>query len=549
MNVRAVRIQELFPRRENTHDVRELVSIQSWLYEVNEAFKFSVSTFALCLNLINDFFSFTTVSREKLQVSGLSCLYIASGINEMYGLSIDDAVYISDGNVKADELLSTNIQVIHTLHGKLRPLTAIDVLSGHLYEKQLTPSLFQYARDVAIILYTYYPKYWRLTRQSMANICKSVANQLLYLTEDKGVILEAISNLKKVGSSSIRGEKFRDKFQYLFNQITNTPEYNKKIAEIQYTFKNSIEYTRKEKIDCKKIEQIGQGGYGEIYRVKCNDEILARKTQPFDESALQELSILSTYQHSNIISMKDYDIMEENIDIYMEIGRSLEDILYFSDDRKKYWESTYIDGILNENILLPEKERRKYILDICRGVDYLHRHGVMHRDLKPGNVIVVNDIAKIADFGTSTQCILSVNDTSKKLTDVGSKEYAPPELLYQNFPTFSKYSFEIDIWSLACVITEIETGIKLFFWSMNMNRTASGTIMIDTEGDILKMQQRVLGSAPKNLYATLNFHTQANRLKCIQDEFVRDTLLDMLNWEPKKRLSSDDVLERFETHY
>lgn len=202
----------------------------------------------------------------------------------------------------------------------------------------------------------------------------------------------------------------------------------------------------------------------------------------------------------------------------------------------RFKEQTFGGTGLNSSFILHEEERHSYILDVCAGIDYLHSRGVLHLDLKPKNIIVVERRTKIADFGLSKQCILSRHDDSPKQREVITLWYRAPEMLDSNYKDDSdRYTFEVDIWSLACVILEIETGVAAF----------PG----DGEEETLELISRVLGKPPVKYYPTLKGEEKEDRLACIRDEFVRDTLLGMLHWKPKKRLSTDDVFDRFASHF
>lgn len=114
--------------------------------------------------------------------------------------------------------------------------------------------------------------------------------------------------------------------------------------------------------------------------------------------------------------------------IYMEkASGSLRDIIYKGGET-----------ISDERIL-------KWGNNIAKGLFYLHSQNVIHHDLKPGNVLLVNDVAKIADFGKSIH-IENANDPLQ-----GTYTYIPPRLLdIKN----KSYQFDIDIWGLGCIMLE-----------------------------------------------------------------------------------------------
>lgn len=104
----------------------------------------------------------------------------------------------------------------------------------------------------------------------------------------------------------------------------------------------------------------------------------------------------------------------------------------------------------NETQTVDWDKRNEFAVDIAAGMNYLHKLGVIHRDLKLGNVVLdKHDRAKITDFGLSV--VKTATQTSMKLDECGTPQYMAPES-FGLVPIFSTksdvYAFAILLWEL-----------------------------------------------------------------------------------------------------
>jgi len=97
---------------------------------------------------------------------------------------------------------------------------------------------------------------------------------------------------------------------------------------------------------------------------------------------------------------------------------------------------------------------------VLRGLKYIHSAGILHRDLKPRNLLVnQNSDLKICDFGLARADIPVLQTNSLVLTDyIATRWYRAPEVLL----SWKKYSYAIDIWSVGCILAEIMLRAPLF---------------------------------------------------------------------------------------
>jgi len=187
------------------------------------------------------------------------------------------------------------------------------------------------------------------------------------------------------------------------------------------------------------LSPIGSGGFGTVYLAEDTwiDKKVALKVphkQNLDfGELLREPRLLATLNHPNIVTILTAEKCENVFFIVMEFvpGETLEAIIIR-------------DGALDLAVALD------YICQISNAVDHAHRHGVLHRDLRPSNVIVTEQgMAKVADFGTSRFLEIAAHGT----TVIGSPPYMAPEQFG------GKAVFASDLYSLGVTMFQMLTGV------------------------------------------------------------------------------------------
>ncbi|NXT34795.1 MOK kinase, partial [Pelecanoides urinatrix] len=103
---------------------------------------------------------------------------------------------------------------------------------------------------------------------------------------------------------------------------------------------------------------------------------------------------------------------------------------------------------------LPEKKIKNYMYQLCKSLDYIHRNGIFHRDVKPENILIKQNTLKLGDFGSCR----SIYSKQPHTEYISTRWYRAPECLL----THGYYSYKIDIWSAGCVFYEITSFQPLF---------------------------------------------------------------------------------------
>jgi serine/threonine-protein kinase len=187
------------------------------------------------------------------------------------------------------------------------------------------------------------------------------------------------------------------------------------------------------------LSTIGSGGFGTVYLAEDTwiDKKVALKV-PHKQSVdfgelLREPRLLATLNHPNIVAIITAEKQENVFFIVMEFvpGETLESVVAR-------------EGALDLPLALD------YICQMCNALDHAHRHGVLHRDLRPSNVIVTeNGLCKVADFGTSRFLEIAAHGT----TVIGSPPYMAPEQFH------GKAVFASDLYSLGVTMFQMLTGV------------------------------------------------------------------------------------------
>ena len=186
------------------------------------------------------------------------------------------------------------------------------------------------------------------------------------------------------------------------------------------------------------VAPLGSGGFGAVYLAEDTwiDKKVALKVphrQNLDFSELlREPRLLASLSHPNVVTVLTAERQDNVFFIVMEYvpGDTLEAII----ER---------DGALDLPRVLD------YTCQICNAMDHAHRQGVIHRDLRPGNVLVTEQgLVKVADFGTSRFLEIAAHGT----TVIGSPPYMAPEQFQ------GKAVFASDIYSLGVTVYQMLTG-------------------------------------------------------------------------------------------
>ena len=202
------------------------------------------------------------------------------------------------------------------------------------------------------------------------------------------------------------------------------------------------------------MEKISEGGMGVVYRAedtKLNrvavlkfllTESIADKESK--ERFLQEARATAALNHPNIVTVYEVNEHEDQMYIAMEFveGETLLDKYIFPDTHAK--KTLNIEDFINITV--------QVAIQICEGLKLAHQKGIIHRDIKPKNIMVDQENrVKILDFGTAK--LKGVSRLTKKFFTLGTFQYMSPEQLRGE-----ELDQRTDIWSLGVLMYEMLAG-------------------------------------------------------------------------------------------
>ena len=197
-----------------------------------------------------------------------------------------------------------------------------------------------------------------------------------------------------------------------------------------------------------KLEKIGEWPYGVVYKAKdrVTNQIIALKRirleaedEGIPSTAIREISLLRELRHPNIVRLYDVVHTERKLTLVFE---------YLDQDLKKYLD--VCEGGLDSTIV------KSLLYQLLTGVAYCHHHRVLHRDLKPQNLLINREgELKLADFGLARAFGIPVRSYTHEVVTLW---YRAPDVLLGS----TKYSTPVDIWSIGCIFAEMVNGTPLF---------------------------------------------------------------------------------------
>ncbi|EGG12085.1 uncharacterized protein MELLADRAFT_46685 [Melampsora larici-populina 98AG31] len=288
------------------------------------------------------------------------------------------------------------------------------------------------------------------------------------------------------------------------------------------------------------IKELGQGAYGVVCAAKSKrtgESVAIKKvTKIFTKKiltkrALRELKLLHHFRgHKNITCLYDMDIISP--DTFTEV------YLY-----EELMEAD-LHAIIRSGQPLSDAHFQSFIYQTLCGLKYIHSASVLHRDLKPGNLLVNADCElKICDFGLArgfeTDPALAQASNQGFMTEyVATRWYRAPEIML----SFQNYTTAIDMWSVGCILAELLGGRPIF----------KGRDYVDQLNQILhylgtpsEQTLRRVGSPRAQDYIRSLPHKPGvpfDQLYPNANPLALDLLSKLLSFDPSERITCNEAL-------
>ena len=278
-----------------------------------------------------------------------------------------------------------------------------------------------------------------------------------------------------------------------------------------------------------KQKKLGEGTYGVVYKAvdKRTGEAVALKKIRLDQeeegippTSLREISLLKELHHQNVVELKDVINGQGKLTLVFE---------YLDTDLKAYLDS--LKPAVSPVIL------KSYSYQILAGLCYCHCHRIIHRDVKPANLLLnKNGAVKLCDFGLARTISLPMRVYTHEIVTLW---YRPPEVLLGNKKT--NYSTSVDLWSTGCVLAEMILKKPLFHGDSEIDQMFSIFKIMGTP-----TEENFPGVSSMPAYSDAFPKWKSKPLKEVLgdvDPLFLDLVSKMLIYDPIRRITAAQALD------
>ncbi|XP_043999395.1 MAPK/MAK/MRK overlapping kinase-like isoform X1 [Gambusia affinis] len=275
------------------------------------------------------------------------------------------------------------------------------------------------------------------------------------------------------------------------------------------------------------IKKIGEGTFSEVLKTQNlkDGKFYACKTMKQTINSMEKANNLREVQamkrlspHANIVQLHEliYDKGTGRVSLICEL-----------------MEMNIYELIQGRRTPLPDQTVKSYMYQLCRSLEHMHRCGIFHRDVKPENILIKQNVLKLGDFGSCRSMYSKPPHTEY----ISTRWYRAPECLL----TDGYYTQKMDVWSAGCVFFEILSLNPLFPGANELDQVAKIHNVLGTP------DQSLLQKFKQSRAMQFNFPPKKgsgiSRLLPSCPAPAISLLYQMLAYDPDERISADTALK------
>jgi len=273
---------------------------------------------------------------------------------------------------------------------------------------------------------------------------------------------------------------------------------------------------------------IGQGAYGTVCSavdLKTAKQCAVKKIENIFEHrslakrTLRELKLLRFFRHENVMA----------VERVMRPRKSFNNVYFVSELME-----TDLACVIRSPQELTDEHCQFFIYQVLRGLKYIHSANVMHRDLKPRNLLVNSNCdLKICDFGLARVDELDNNDRCVMSNYIATRWYRAPEVILSR----KKYTKKVDMWAVGCILAELLGRKPLFPGIDSFHQIKLIVGVLGTPPTLKDKESReFIAKLPKKK------KTPFNKLFPTASATACDLLEKLLAFEPEDRIGVEEAL-------
>ena len=274
-----------------------------------------------------------------------------------------------------------------------------------------------------------------------------------------------------------------------------------------------------------RIRKVGEGTYAVVYESLCKEtkrkvaiKRIKMTSQGFglDISAIRELEFLRELHHPNIVDLQDVFIEDKNLNLVLG-----------------FYEVDLEMVIKDRSLILRPGDVKMWMIMLLRGLEHCHQRNIIHRDIKPNNLLLSPDgQLKLADFGLTRSMGYQMHPMTSQVV---TRWYRAPELLFGA----KFYTSAVDVWAAGCIFAELMLRTPFLVADTDMGQI---TTMFRALGTPTDSQWPGLKLLPDYVAFPSYPRPPLNTIFNAASSDALDLLERMLTYDPERRISARDAL-------